>query len=778
MSIKAGSGVAGYKYYLSFLAGICRGSIDALLAVKVGEKTAWEGSVGDSTNLTISKPGLFGGEEKEGGIDGTLRTFFGGVFQTIPTSIQNSLNGMGITTVPDDFGEGGGEVIEPPGTGLVPNLLGVTTFFWKGLIGVNNPYLKTWKFKVRRTNAGWAGNSVWYPERAAIPMSSQGDGTMDIVGMNPAHILYQCMTDPVWGRGLDTSLISDLRMRQAADVFWREGFGLCIRYTRQDRQLREFMTAVVEHISGALFLDRRSGVFTLTPFRGGYNPDLLPHFDADSGLLKVEDDQSGSADLAANEVVIQWHDPIEDKDRKTKVQNLASIQSQGAIISITQELPGIPTAALAARVATRELAAQAAGLKRFKLTLDRSGRKLAVGDLFRFSDPSRNLDNIVCRVGQSTIPGPREEGKIVVECVQDIFSLPTTSYLGYQPSLMTFPNNTPVAANRFRVEEASYRDLLRTLSPANFAALLPATGFLTTTASRPNQLSATYELWTKLGSDPYVKRAVVPWSPTGRLAANATALQTTFTLEAGSEWDSVVVGGAALMGSEIVQVTAFNATTGVATVVRGCLDTIPQTHTAGEFLFFYDDTLGSDNIEYNYLETPSAKLLTMTSEGVLDIGSGATNSVQIQKRKDRPYPPGNVKVSGVGGAVSIYLIDPLGEPPGDKVITWTHRNKVTQADAFIGHTAGSVSPPAGVTYSLKFYTDPGNVLKRTVTGLTGTTYTYTAVNQVADGIGHRCRVELWSVEGGLESLRKYNFVLPLLSSGYGYGYGNNYGQVP
>ena len=106
MPTKGAGAVAGYKYYLSFLAGICRGSINNLLEVKVGEKTAWAGAAGDTTTVTISQPALFGGDEKEGGVDGTLYTMFGAASQTVPTSIQNSLNGAGIVSDPDSDGLG------------------------------------------------------------------------------------------------------------------------------------------------------------------------------------------------------------------------------------------------------------------------------------------------------------------------------------------------------------------------------------------------------------------------------------------------------------------------------------------------------------------------------------------------------------------------------------------------------------------------------------------------------------------------------------------------
>ena len=63
----------GYHYFFSILFGIGRGPIDELRAIKVGEKMAWEGSSCDNGTDTINKPELFGGEKREGGIQGAFR---------------------------------------------------------------------------------------------------------------------------------------------------------------------------------------------------------------------------------------------------------------------------------------------------------------------------------------------------------------------------------------------------------------------------------------------------------------------------------------------------------------------------------------------------------------------------------------------------------------------------------------------------------------------------------------------------------------------------------
>lgn len=63
-----GSQTVGHRYYMSVHMGICAGTVDEIIEIKVGERTAWSGSVTQSTEIYIDQPELFGGESMEGGI--------------------------------------------------------------------------------------------------------------------------------------------------------------------------------------------------------------------------------------------------------------------------------------------------------------------------------------------------------------------------------------------------------------------------------------------------------------------------------------------------------------------------------------------------------------------------------------------------------------------------------------------------------------------------------------------------------------------------------------
>lgn len=137
--------VVGYKYSFGIHMGLSRGPIDELIEIKVGDKTAWRGSIKTNGNTSINQPELFGGESGEGGIIGTLTTMFGGPTQTAPTELST--------------------VLESP----MPGFRRRMTVFFNGIISMMNPYPKPWKFRVRRAKQGWDGDA-WYPEKAVISL--------------------------------------------------------------------------------------------------------------------------------------------------------------------------------------------------------------------------------------------------------------------------------------------------------------------------------------------------------------------------------------------------------------------------------------------------------------------------------------------------------------------------------------------------------------------------------------------------------------------------------
>lgn len=568
-----GSQVIGYRYFFGIHMGIGRGPVDELCEIKVGDRTAWTGSVTSNQAINIDAYNLFGGEKKEGGVQGTLEVMMGEPTQTAPTGLRGLFganvpsavtvsgaptgNGLYIKATAvdgtvsysatiatvlwqlkkDGFGRwqifSGSSVfrcsntpdVPEQGTGwasitytqgsfnyetgqydlielatpiptitvsanyaLVPGFRGMFTAFFDGIVSMNNPYPKAWKFRLRRTTKGWDG-PVWQPGLATITMGA-------IKAMNPAHIVYECLTNRQWGRGLERARIDDASFTAVATTLATEGFGLCMRWNRSD-SIESFVQGVLNHIGGTIFTSRSSGLITLRLIRGGYDINTLPHFTPETGLLDVSD--SAVTSTTINEVKVTYRDPITDEDMTVQVSNLGALQaSGGAVNSVTRDYKGIPTAELAQRIAQRDLRVGSVNLRKFSVTLDRRGRAIEPAGVFLISDPARGIPPTPVRAGQIQ-DGTLTDGKITIAAVQDVFELPQVAWSVNVPNTWV-PPDISACLDVHKVFEIPYFMLAGNLRRADLAYVDQNDGFIGTVCGQGKSLNAGYRMAVRSGA--------------------------------------------------------------------------------------------------------------------------------------------------------------------------------------------------------------------------------------------------------------------------------------
>lgn len=135
----------GYKYYVGMHMVFTHGPVDKLLQIQVDSKEAWGGTeqIG-SGQIYINQPDLFGGESREGGVEGHID------FETgHSTQVQNTylLSKLGTYT---------------------PAFRGVCAAILKQVYIGLNPYLKLWKFRISRVHTRQHGIAQWYDSKAEI----------------------------------------------------------------------------------------------------------------------------------------------------------------------------------------------------------------------------------------------------------------------------------------------------------------------------------------------------------------------------------------------------------------------------------------------------------------------------------------------------------------------------------------------------------------------------------------------------------------------------------
>lgn len=256
------------------------------------------------------------------------------------------------------------------------------------------------------------------------------------MGMNPAHIVYQAITDPQ-GMGLPTSMIDTDSFEDAADTFHTEGLGLCLQWTQQE-SMEDFIQHVCDHAAAVLRVSPRTGKFQLKPLRYDYTPAALQVLD-EAQIARVElFERAGYGELIG-EVTITYRDIATAKESAVTMQNLAVIQSQSGVVSESIPFPGIATATLAQRVCMRELQARSVPLARCKIMVNREAWELQPGDVFKLSWSKLGLSEVIMRVSGIDL-GTLSDGLIGLEAVEDVFGLPASTYAAEQGSGWSDPD--------------------------------------------------------------------------------------------------------------------------------------------------------------------------------------------------------------------------------------------------------------------------------------------------------------------------------------------------
>ena len=199
----------GYQYYTNMHFAICHGEIDALRSIWWADKVYWQGNIaktsdGSTTMGYKDNSGMFGGESSEGGAEGKFEFGAGSYEQNLIGVLPNGqYDPAAVLSIYG--GQPGNQQVR---TAKVPdkavNYRGLAVVLLHDNYVGNNAYIKDISFEVERY---WKG---WQPGLSRI-----GDN------MNPAHILYECLTNEDWGLGYGAERIDQAAFLKAAQTLSR-----------------------------------------------------------------------------------------------------------------------------------------------------------------------------------------------------------------------------------------------------------------------------------------------------------------------------------------------------------------------------------------------------------------------------------------------------------------------------------------------------------------------------------------------------------------------------
>ncbi len=832
----------GYKYLLGMHMALCHGPADKCVRIRVDERNAWTGETSGG-QIYINAPKLFGGEKREGGVQGYVDIEMGEITQDQNDYLVSKLGslipafrgvvhavlrqvyvGMNPYLKPWDFrmqrihkrqAEGiaqwydakaeifdAANVLQSeiadvatinldqasytyttpevatgyqlsgfnPGDILLMDWpAGLTYSAWSSWPNDTDNGGMTWRtrFLVKKADNSWEYHfnlgdaQQYFSTQAAAAAAAQANPAESISGstsyrfsmidvdpasnrgglslrirkipahiaqrdMNPAHMVRECLTDPDWGMGYPEADIDDTVFMAAADALYAEKMGMSLLWDRSI-PIEDFVKEVLKHIDATCYVNRTTGKFELYLVRANYDENTLLLLD-ESNVDRVENVKTSVIGDLVNSVTIKYWDFRTGKDATVSLDNTALAQIQGSIINTTVEYPGFTNSRIASRIAARDLKSLSTPLVSCTIYANREAAGLNVGHPFKLNwpDAQGRLNNVVMRVTDIAF-GNGRDNRVRITATQDIYDLPESVNAAPPATDWTNPVVDAAPSPHRLVIEAPYYEIVQRKGDdeaSSEIAAHPERGYLLVTGDRPagDGAAINAQVWVEAGAG-YAEGPVMDFAPYARLAADIGYTDETISIDSGVDLDLVEAGTHCQIGGELCKVVSVTDT--ALTAKRGVLDTVPATHVAGETILFWDAFAASDDVEYADAETVAAKILPVTGAGVLDIATATADSVTMDQRAARPYPPGQLKVNG-----SYYpaWIDGLSAFSA----AWAHRDRLQQSGGdLIDYTYGNIGPESGTSYTLRIYGETDSLL-RTESGLTGNGYTYSTVDETAE----------------------------------------------
>ena len=636
----------GYRYYVGMQFALCRGPVDQLRKVWVGDSVLFDRTgtpiVHDGTE-TWSLPYFLGGDDVggNGGMGGTLLFKSGTDTQTVSSYLSTYQK-------------------VPPTTGDTPAYRGVCYVVpnsgpW--YVG-NSASIKPWKFEVRRIPVHDWITTVGTPYEGLDPTAYQLVNSQDA---NPALVLYEILHNTEWGMSITNEEIDIASVYWTAKLLFDEGNGFSMILDQQ-QEATDLLRLVAEQMDAVVTLTQIDGLWTVKPIRP--TADLpaaiqpgTPKVIDEGNLIKLENFTRGAWDGTVNQLLLEFNDRADEyKQTFAGAQDLGNIRVQDQNVRAQIRYPGVKDAQLANDLAWRELLTQSYPLAKASVIVDRTFWDTEMGDIVELNDDDLGVSDFQMRVAAVDL-GSLTEGEVRLDLVEDIFRAAIGAFSNVPGSGWEDPLATLLAF----VYETAFE------APRAFSSRVnttPEEARIWCGARRVGAESG-FDSWATTGST-YLKTGdstgfvyigklkaaltksnTVPWNPA-----------TTFVIKADPDdldlmYDSLELTLSAnqigqnlsnllKIGNELIFITAAQKTGGeleLITVYRGALDTVQEDHAIDDECWIL--SAGGNLMPETWVagDVVKTRLLSKSLAGLLDIGDASDITNTMLKRSRRPYPP-------------------------------------------------------------------------------------------------------------------------------------------
>lgn len=553
---------------------------------------------------------------------------------------------------------------------------------------------------------------------------------VDLKDANPAHMIYECLTNTDWGMGSPLAALDTDEFETAAVTLYNEGFGLSMIWTRQS-SIQDFVQEILDHIQAVIFVDPSTGLLTLKLIRDDYDAEYLPEITPDNADLSSFGRKLWG-DIV-NEITVTWTNPENEQEETITAQDDASIATQGGIVPDSRNYYGVRNAALAQKLAWRDLRSSGQPLASCEAEVNRTQWDLRPASVVKLTWPEYSLSEIVMRV-TSIDYGKPGDPTIKLSLMEDVYGLDIGTYDDPPSSEWEDPSSQPEAFDTVEILTlplffAADTTVAAFIENPEYPEVLA--GVLATTA---NADAYAYELWDEVT----LPNGSLEWQSLGTnniigrgelvvaLAAEAETAGVSFENVTGQTIPTIggfiIIGSVGEEGNEIAMVDADNGDDYGYDLIRGVLDTVPRAWPVGTPAWFVDgSTLFEDSLIRAAAEEVDYKLRMQTSQGMLPLAGAPLETYTLTERPWLPNRPADVEAYGEAWSSEFAPIDARERVDPWITVTWANRNRLTEDSQVLAWTDATVTPETGQTTTIEVR-DADGVLLTTHDGLTGISF--------------------------------------------------------
>lgn len=570
--------------------------------------------------------------------------------------------------------------------------------------------------------------------------------------INPIHKIREILTDDT-AMNKPESDVNDANFMKAADRIYEERLGISWAIT--EKSCLEAIEELCGHIEAGVRVNRQTGLYEMVLFRDDWFEEseiyTLPVNKIKSMSLEV-----ANADEAINQLNVTYYNRAVIKDSSFSIAENASIRNlNGRVNAEDADFPYFMNQRNAAIVAQWKLKQMSSPVwKGSFTTAEYNARKWNRYDLLKLAWPKKWQGTITVRIMKINLGMGTDVSIDFVEVTPYSSNLSSDIVidepidLGVQPPLacpyepFEMPYYLAVMAlgQRQVDEELSYESNL---------------GLVGVVAEQPQSNSLYAVMMTHDGTEgeEWVRAATINYEPVADLDQIISRTSISFTVKDSTVIAELPIGTLIKCGSDWIGTPGewmvfqgIDAYTGVVSVKRGALDSLPQDWGIDTKLYFCGNDVAYDQTEYVSGEEVLVSALTTTPSGMLE--NKGSIAIEMNARAIRPYPPANVKINGKYWPT--YFED-------DLVITWVDRNRLQQTGgSILGWFDGGVTlePDTQTMLTITEY-DANNIELSTQSANVTEVNTFTLLESGMSAGVRKIEITLKTVRDGYECLNPF-----------------------